>query len=86
MGESQFGIKEVGMAEKVRFPFDRRTGEDRRKKTDRAYFRSGGIDMRSGKDRRAEKERRKDWTRVTKWSSTLSEFLGISRPLQRKKR
>jgi hypothetical protein len=62
------------MGERLRLPFDRRSGEDRRKSYDLEYFLKGGIERRGGKERRSGKERRKDWLPVSKWSSVWREW------------
>jgi len=59
------------MDDKLRLPFDRRSGKDRRVMINRRYSREVGVERRSGKERRARGERRKDWVKVTKWSSRL---------------
>lgn len=59
------------MTEKLRLPYDRRSGLDRRKIYNLAYGHVKGIERRSGKERRFGNERRKGWFRVTKWSSVL---------------
>jgi len=56
--------EEIKMTIRLRWPFDRRSGEDRRRITNRGYFRSGGDERRSWRERRSGKERRKDWLRV----------------------
>jgi hypothetical protein len=60
------------MAVRIRFPYDRRSGKDRRIIINRGYFRNGGEERRRGEERRMGNERRKDWVRVTKWSSAWS--------------
>jgi len=55
------------MTEKLRLPFDRRSGKDRRETINRRYVRDEG-ESRRGKERRTRQERRKDWVKVTKWS------------------
>ena len=72
------------MAKRIRFPFDRRSGVDRRRIFNRGYFRLGGDERRIGGERRSGKERRKDWFRVTKWSSVWEEFLDIKRRFRKR--
>jgi hypothetical protein len=62
------------MEQQLRLPFDRRSGEDRRKIFNRGYFRLGGDERRSRRERRSLHERRKDWIRVTEWSSSWREL------------
>lgn len=62
------------MTVRIRFPFDRRSGGERRRIVNRGYFRNGGDERRGGKERRSGNERRRDWVRVTKWSSVWSEL------------
>ena len=57
------------MKKRERLPFDRRSGEDRRKTYKLGYFLEGGVERRSGKERRSEVERRKDWLRISEWAS-----------------
>ena len=64
------------MEKTLRFLFDRRSGDDRRKIFNRGYFRSGGDERRIAKERRSTGERRKDWRRVTVWSSAFRGLLG----------
>ena len=59
----------IDMTEKRRFPFDRRSGEDRRKAYKLGYFSEGGVERRTGKERRSGKERRKGWIMISEWSS-----------------
>jgi len=49
------------MTTKLRFPYDRRSGEDRRRSYSLEYFLEGGKDRRRRKDRRRTDERRTDW-------------------------
>ena len=58
---------------------DRRSGEDRRKVYDFAYWESGEIERRRAKDRRQHKERRSSYIRVTKWSSVCIEDIAEQR-------
>ena len=53
--------------------FDRRSGEDKRKRYSLDYFTDGGNERRKGKERRQSEERRSGWARVYKWCSV---FLG----------
>jgi hypothetical protein len=64
------------MPEEIRFPFDRRSGEDRRKAYRVGYFLEGGIERRSGNERRHSHERRKAWIRISEWSSMRKDLLG----------
>jgi hypothetical protein len=65
------------MTERLRLPFDRRSGEDRRKVYDLEYFLKGGTERRSRKERRHGNERRKDWVPISDWSSLWTGFLDI---------
>jgi len=58
------------MREKLRLPFDRRSGRERRVIVNRRYVREEG-ERRSGKERRTRGERRGDWVRLNKWSSRI---------------
>lgn len=62
------------MAEKIRLPFDRRSGKDRRRSRKHSYFLTGGSERRKKTEQRSEEERRQDWDRINKWSSIWSEF------------
>lgn len=62
------------VAEKIRLPFDRRSGKDRRKSQKLAHFLNGGSERRKTREQRSESERRGEWERVGKWSSVWSEF------------
>jgi hypothetical protein len=64
------------MPQKIRFPFDRRSGEDRRKAYRLGYFLEGGTERRSGNERRHQHERRKAWIRISEWSSMRKDLLG----------
>ena len=57
------------MPNRIRSPFDRRSGVDRRKAYTVGYFLEGGIERRSGMERRCMEERRKDWMGVSQGSS-----------------
>ena len=63
------------MTTKIRFPHDRRSGEDRRTAYSLDYFVEGGKEQRRGKDRRLTDERRADWVRITDWSSVWEEIV-----------
>jgi len=63
-----------GMADRVRFPFDRRSETDRRVAYKLGYFTEGGAERRRYQDRRAQEERRSDWIRVSEWSSVWREL------------
>jgi hypothetical protein len=69
------------MTLKIRFPFDRRSDQDRRKAYNLRYFLEGGQERRAGKDRRLSGERRIDWIRVSDWSSVLKGLLDPERYL-----
>jgi hypothetical protein len=60
--------------DRLRLPFDRRTGEDRRKRFDPSRLLNGAVERRSGKDRRRRDERRSEWHRVSQWSSAWTEL------------
>ena len=64
------------MPQEIRFPFDRRSGEDRRKTYRVGYFLEGGIERRGGNERRHQHERRKAWIRISEWSSMKKDLLG----------
>ena len=64
------------MPEEIRAPFDRRSGEDRRKVYSLDYFSQGGIERRTGNERRHQHERRKAWLRISEWSSMRKDLLG----------
>jgi hypothetical protein len=72
----------IEITEKLRLPFDRRSGEDRRKTYMLGYFLKGGIERRSGKERRSGTERRKSWVKVSKWSSVWPEFVSVKEFLE----
>jgi len=55
--------------DKLRSPFDRRSGLDRRYAHSLDYFLKGGAEKRSWTERRSEMERRGDWIRVNEWVS-----------------
>ena len=69
------------MVFKIRFPFDRRSGQDRRKACSLGYPPQGGRERRRGKDRRLGGERRTDWMRANDWSSRLKGLLDPERYL-----
>jgi hypothetical protein len=64
------------MPKKIRYPLDRRCGEDRREAYSLDYFLEGGIERRSGNERRHQHERRKAWIRISEWSSVRKDLLG----------
>ena len=72
------------MTKRIRFPFDRRSGEERRRILNRGYFRLGGDERRGGEERRSGPERRKDWLRVTKWSSMWADLMDIKKRFRKK--
>ena len=57
------------MIGRLRSPFDRRSGLDRRHSHSLDYFLKGGEEKRSWTERRSEMERRVDWIRVSEWVS-----------------
>jgi hypothetical protein len=63
------------MTTTIRFPYDRRSGEDRRKIYKLNYFLEGGKERRRDNDRRLTDERRADWVRVSDWVSVWREFI-----------
>jgi hypothetical protein len=64
------------MSQEIRSPYDRRSGEDRRKAYKVGYFLEDGIERRSGNERRLQDERRKAWLRISEWSSMRKDLLG----------
>ena len=70
------------MEQKIRLPFDRRSGEDRRMICRLEYFMEGGIERRSGKERRSGIERRADWVSVSEWSSAYAQFADLWKYLE----
>jgi hypothetical protein len=71
------------MTTKLRFPYDRRSGEDRRRSYSLEYFLEGGKDRRRRKDRRRTDERRTDWVRVSDWGSVWREFIDPEQSLSK---
>jgi hypothetical protein len=67
---------------RVRLPFDRRSGRDRRKAYRLGFLLKGGVERRSGKKRRARNERRQGWVRVGKWCSVRLDGLKIAKFLK----
>ena len=65
------------MTEKLRLPFNRCSGLDRRKAYELGYFLKGGIERRSGEERRPGKDRRKGGGMQSEWSSFGREFLDV---------
>jgi hypothetical protein len=62
--------RHVQTVEDLRFPYDRRSGIERR-----CISYDGHIpERRSGTDRRVLGERRKDWIRTSQWSSIWKEL------------
>ena len=84
IGIHLFGGGEEGteMTEKLRLPFDRRSGKDRRVAYDLEYFQKGGVERRRGKERRSGNERRKGWVTVSEWSSVWPEYVDIKEFLE----
>jgi hypothetical protein len=72
------------MTKRIRWPFDRRSGRERRRIINRGYFRLGGDERRIRGERRSGIERRKDWLRVTKWSSAWADLLGVKKRVRRR--
>ncbi len=62
------------MKEKFRYPYDRRSGSDRRKPKKAEEMPETGVERRSGREQRSPGERRKGWTKVDEWSSVWSEL------------
>jgi len=62
---------------RFRLPFDRRSGEDRRKRYRLGYFLNGGVERRSGEERRSGMDRRADWISGAAWSSACIQFVDI---------
>lgn len=66
--------------EKLRYPYDRRSGRDRRSGTDRRRKTrteegaATGVDRRSGREQRLWSERRKGWGKAEDWSSVWTEL------------
>jgi hypothetical protein len=65
------------MDQKIRLPFDRRSGEDRRRTYRLGYFSEGGIERRTGKERRSGIDRRADWVSVSEWSGICAQIVDI---------
>ena len=61
-------------ADKIRLPFDRRSGRERRNTQKLAHFLNGGPERRKGREQRSVEERRDQWARINKWSSVWAEF------------
>ena len=80
MGKRQEILQEkvLEMTKKIRLPFDRRSGKDRRGAYDLEYSLKGGVERRSGIERRSGNERRKGWLMVSEWSSIWPEFVDIT--------
>jgi len=60
--------------EKLRYPYDRRSGTDRRKKKRAEQGADTGSDRRSGREQRLWSEMRKGWSKAEDWSSVWSEL------------
>lgn len=58
------------MPEQIRFSYERRTGEDRRKVNTEGYYLPGGIERRRGKERRRKIERRNAWIKISPFLMT----------------
>jgi hypothetical protein len=65
------------MEQRIRLPFDRRCGEDRRKMYEISYFSGGGAERRKGHERRSGQDRRADWVSVSEWSGINPRFIDI---------
>jgi len=65
------------MDRKIRLPFDRRCGEDRRKAYKLGFFLEGGAERRSGKERRSGMDRRAGWIGVSEWSGIDPDIVDI---------
>ena len=62
------------MKEKFRYPYDRRSGSDRRKPKKAEETEEKGVERRSGREQRLWSERRKGWGKAEDWSSVWSEL------------
>jgi hypothetical protein len=62
-----FERRHIGIA------LDRRSGEDRRKRSNSNYFLNGGIENRNFKERRIHQERRSGWIKL---NERFSVFVG----------
>jgi hypothetical protein len=62
------------MKEKFRYPYDRRSGTDRRKQERAEEMPETGVERRSGREQRLWSERRKGWGKADDWSSVWSEL------------
>jgi len=62
------------MKEKFRYPYDRRSGSDRRNQKRDEKMPETGVDRRSGREQRLWSERRKGWGKADDWSSVWSEL------------
>jgi hypothetical protein len=62
------------MKEKFRYPYDRRSGTDRRKQKRAEEMPETGVERRSGREQRLWSERRKGWSKADDWSSLWSEL------------
>jgi hypothetical protein len=64
----------LSMKEKFRYPYDRRSGSDRREPKKAEEMPETGVERRSGQEQRLWSERRKEWTKSDDWSSVWSEL------------
>jgi len=62
------------MKEKFRYPYDRRSGTDRRKQKRAEEMPEAGVERRSGREQRLWNEGRKGWSKADDWSSVWSEL------------
>jgi hypothetical protein len=65
-----FSRRNFQMTENLRYPYDRRSGTDRRLSSYVARI----PEKRRRRDRRVYDERRKDWIRASPWSSVLRDL------------
>lgn len=65
------------MDQRIRLPFDRRSGEDRRKAYKLGYFLEGGAERRRGDERRSGMDRRAGWVSVSEWSGIDPQFIDV---------
>ncbi len=70
------GSRERNVKVKLRYPYDRRSGTDRRKKKRSEEMPETGVDRRSGRENRLWSERRKGWGKAEDWSSVWTELHG----------
>jgi hypothetical protein len=63
------------MKDKLRYPYDRRSGTDRRKQERAEEMPDTGVERRSKGEQRLWSERRKGWAKSEDWSSVWSELI-----------